>query len=63
MSSATDDSIDNFVDWFKRLTPEQKKEVWKYIYSPQGSTALKGLFVGPAPGGQSGVCPTCGRAY
>lgn len=54
--------IDKFLDWFKKLSPQEQEEIIKHIYSTQGWTALKGVYGGPAPvSASSGVCPTCRR--
>jgi hypothetical protein len=55
--------IETFEAWFQQLTPEQKKQVFDYIHSQQGTAALKGMFVGPAPSGAAGACPNCGKPY
>jgi hypothetical protein len=57
------ESLNEFITWFNKLSPNQRAEIVRYIYSPYGqqNTANFGFFAGRLPIQGSNSCPTCGK--
>lgn len=65
------DTLNIFVQWFAKLSPDEKLEIIRYINQkelkagifagPAPERRTDGVFGGPAPSGQYPKCPTCGK--
>lgn len=58
------ESLNIFIMWFNKLTPDQQAEIVRCIYSNydrQNIANFDGFFAGPLPSQGSNPCPTCGK--